>query len=161
MDRGESLGRESPNMPRKCSRLSNEGIRGTPSSTETPRSLETPISARYHSQVGAASDRRQSSGRRRLSDESVNRASRQSARDTVGDSTYLNRLNINTPTLENVETPSHQQHMFGKFLLFLYFFFFFVSIFYMFLCFLCVFVQCCEYFQLFLCVEDQVLSGGR
>jgi hypothetical protein len=123
MDRGESLGLESPNIPRKHSRLSNEGIRWTSSPTKTPSSLETPISARYHSQVGAASDRRQSSERRKLSYESINRASRQSAWDTIGDSTYLNRLNINTPTLENVETPSHQQDMFGKFLLFLYFFF--------------------------------------
>lgn len=30
----------------------------------------------------------------------------------------------------------------------------------MFLWFLCVFVQCCEYFQLFLCVEDQFYQGG-
>jgi hypothetical protein len=29
----------------------------------------------------------------------------------------------------------------------------------MFLCFLCVFVQCCEYFQLFLCVEDRFYQG--
>jgi hypothetical protein len=62
--------------PRKRSRLSNQGIRGTPSSIETPRSLETPISARYRSQVGAPSDRRKSSERRRLLDESINRASR-------------------------------------------------------------------------------------
>jgi hypothetical protein len=130
---------KSPNMPHKHSRISNEGIRGTSSLIETPRSLETPISTRYHSQVGAASDKRQSSGRRRLSYESVNRASRQSA-CTIGDSTYLNRLNINTPTPENVETPSHQQDMFGKFLLFLYFFFFFcvylyIYYIYVFMCF--------------------------
>ena len=29
-----------------------------------------------------------------------------------------------------------------------------------FICFLCVFVQCCEYFQLFLCVEDRFYQGG-
>jgi hypothetical protein len=56
MDQGDSLGQESPNISHKISRLSIERIRGTRSSTETPRSLETPISTRYHSQVGEASD---------------------------------------------------------------------------------------------------------
>lgn len=88
MDWGDLLGCESLNMTHKHSRVSNEWIRGNPSSRETLRSLET---------VGEASDKRHSSGMRILSNESVNKATGQSAQDTVGDSTYLNRLNINTP----------------------------------------------------------------
>jgi hypothetical protein len=94
---------------------------------------ETPISARHGSLGGAASDQRKSSGMRRLSDESVNRSSRQSARNRAMDANFLDALHINTPTPENVGNPSHQQNMFGKFLLFLYFFV------YLCLCFICFF----------------------
>jgi hypothetical protein len=79
IDRGEMLIQESPNMSRKHSRLSNEGGRGTPSSNETPRTSENPISSRHGSLGGEASDQRKSSEMRRLSDESVNRSSKQSA----------------------------------------------------------------------------------
>jgi hypothetical protein len=46
---------ESPKMPRKRSRLSNEGVRGTPSLTETLRTSETHISARHGNLGGATS----------------------------------------------------------------------------------------------------------
>jgi hypothetical protein len=89
---------KSPNMPRKCSRISNERGRGTPSSNETPRTLETPISTRHGSLGGAASDQRKSSQMRRLSNESVNISSIQSAQNSSMDIALLDRLNINTPT---------------------------------------------------------------
>ena len=76
IDQGEMSRYESPNMPRKCSRISNEGGRGTPSLNETPRTSKTNISARQGSLGGAASDHRQSSQMRRLLNESVNRSSR-------------------------------------------------------------------------------------
>jgi hypothetical protein len=96
--RGEMSRQESPNIPRKRSRLSHEGRRGTPSSTET------------------LSDQRQSSQRRRLSNESVNRSSRECAQNSAMDATFLDRLHINTPTPENVGNTSGQENMFGNFL---------------------------------------------
>jgi hypothetical protein len=71
---------------------------------------------------GQASDQRKSSQMRRLSNESVNRSSRQSAQNSAMDATFLDRLHINTPTPENVGNTSQQQNMFGNFLLILYFF---------------------------------------
>jgi hypothetical protein len=113
--RGEMSRQESPNMPRKCSRISNEGGRGTPSLNETSRMLETHISARQGSLGGEASDQRKSSQMRRLSNESMNRSSRQSAQNSVMDENFLDRLHINTPTLENVGNTSRQENMFGNF----------------------------------------------
>jgi hypothetical protein len=89
---------ESPNIPHKRSRLSQEGRRGTLSSTET------------------LSDQRQSSQRRRLSNESVNRSSRECAQTSAMDATFLERLHIDTPTPENVGNTSGQENIFGNFL---------------------------------------------
>jgi hypothetical protein len=88
---------ESPNIPRKRSRLSQEGRRGTPSSTETP------------------SDQRQSR-QRRLSNESVNRSTPECAQASAMDATFLDRLHIDTPTPENVGNTSGQENIFGNFL---------------------------------------------
>jgi len=144
--RGKMSRQESPNMTCKHSSLSNEGGRGTPSSNETPRTSEIPISVRHSNLGGEASDQRKSIQMRRLFNESVNRSSRQSAKNSAMDATFLDRLYINNPTPENVGNPSHQQNMFGNFLLFLYFFV------YLCLCFICfcfflmfyVFVKYCN-----------------
>jgi hypothetical protein len=96
---------ESPKMPHKRSRLSNEGGRGTPSLNETPRTSETHISA-SGSLGGTTSDQRKSSQTRRLSNEYVNRSSRQCAQNSAMDATFLDRLHINTPTPENVGNTS-------------------------------------------------------
>jgi hypothetical protein len=88
---------ESPNIPRKLSRLSQEGRRGTPSSTET------------------LSDQRQSR-QRRLSNESVNRSTPECAQESAMDATFLDRLCIDTPTPENVGNTSGQENIFGNFL---------------------------------------------
>jgi len=127
IDRGEMSRRESPNMPHKRSRISNEGGMGTPYLNETSRTSKAPISTRHHSLGGVANDQRQSSQMRQLLYESVNKATRQSARNRAMDVYFLNRLHINTPTPENVGNPSHQQNMFGKFILFLCFFMYFLN----------------------------------
>jgi hypothetical protein len=93
---------ESPKIPHKRSRLSNEGGRGTPSLTETLRTSETHISARQGSLGGETSDQRKSNQRRRLSNEYVNRSSRECAQNSAMDAVFLDRLHINTPTPENV-----------------------------------------------------------
>ena len=87
---------ESPSIPRKHSRLSHEGRRGTPSSTET------------------LSDQQQYSQRRRLSNESVNKSSREYAQNSAMYVAFLDRLHINTPTPENVGNTSRQENMFGN-----------------------------------------------
>ena len=98
---------ESPNIHRKFSRLSQEGRRGTPSSTET------------------SNDQRQPSQRRRLSNESVNRSSRECAQNSVMDATFLDRLHINNPTPENVGNTSGQEIISSNFFLFCLFLLYF------------------------------------
>jgi hypothetical protein len=132
---------ESPKIPRKHSRLSNEGGRGTPSLTETLRTSKTHISARQGSLGGATSDQRKSNQRRRLSNESVNRSSRECAQNSAMDATFLDRLHINTPTPENVGNTSRQENMFGNF-----FFFVFLCI-YVYVIYMCV----CVYIFFFFC----------
>ena len=90
--------KESQKIPHKRSRLSHEGRRWTPYLSET------------------LSDQWQSSKRRRLSDESVNRSSQECAQNSAMDATFLDMLHINTPTLENVGNTSWQEYMFGNFL---------------------------------------------
>ena len=128
------LRQEYPNIPRKCSRLSHEGRRGTPSSTKT------------------LSDQGQSSKRRRLSNESVNRSYQECAQNSAMDATFLDRLHINTPTPENVGNTSRPENMFGNFLFFLYFcvfmFKFYIS---MYVC-VCVCV-CLIFFMFFVSVK--------
>jgi hypothetical protein len=107
LDQGEMSRQESPKMPRKIYRLSNEGIRGNPSLTETLRMSETPISTKHGNLEGAtSSDQRQSSQRRRLSNEYVNRSSIECAQNSAMDDNFLDRLHINTPTPENAENAS-------------------------------------------------------
>jgi hypothetical protein len=90
---------DSPKMPCKRSRISNEGVRGTPSLNETLRKLETHISTMHENLGGAtSSDQRKSSQRRRLSNESMNRSSRECAQNSSMDVAFLDRLHINTPT---------------------------------------------------------------
>jgi hypothetical protein len=126
--RGKMLRQESPNMPRKHSRLSNEGGRGTSSLNETPRTSKTHISEKQGSLGGETSDQRQSTQMRRLSNESVNRSSRKSAQNSAMHATFLDRLHINTPTPENVGNTSRQENMFGNFCLFCIFFICFIYI---------------------------------
>ena len=78
---------DSPNIPHKRSRISQEGRRWTPSSTETP------------------SDQQQSY-QRRFSNESVNRSTAECAQESAMDATLLDRLRIDTPTPENVGNTS-------------------------------------------------------
>ena len=77
-----------PNIPRKCSRLSQEGRTTTPS-------------------TGTPSEHQQSS-QRILSAESANRST----------ADFLDTLRINTPTLENVGNSSRPENISGKFLIF-------------------------------------------
>ena len=93
---------ESPKIPHKHSRLSNEGRRGTPSMTKTP------------------SDQWKSIQRRRLSIKYVNRSSWESAQTSAIDATFLDRLHIDTPTPENVWNTSGQENIFVNFLWFIY-----------------------------------------
>jgi hypothetical protein len=88
---------ESSSIPHKLSRLSQEGRRGTPSSTETP------------------SDQRQFC-QRRLSNESVNRSTQECAQTSAMDADFLDRLHIDTPTPENVGNTLGQEIIFGNFL---------------------------------------------
>ena len=84
----------------------------------TLRTPETHISARHENfGGGTSSDKRQYNQRRRLSNESVNRSSRQCAQNSVMDATFLDRLHINTPTPDNVGNTSRQENMFGNFFL--------------------------------------------
>jgi hypothetical protein len=113
---------DSPNIPRKRSRFSQEGTRGTPSSTET------------------LSDQ-QKSRQRRLSNESVNRSNAECAQESVMDATFLDILRIDTPTPKNVGNTLGQENIFGNFLCFDYFCCIFV---YLNSC----QVKCCNYFQM-------------
>ena len=88
---------ESPNIPRKRSRLCHEGRRGTPSSTET------------------LSDQQQSR-QRTFSNESVNRSTAECAQESAMDATLLDRLRIDTPTPKNLGNTSGQENIFGNFL---------------------------------------------
>ena len=88
---------DSPNIPRKFSRLSQEGRRETPSSTET------------------LSDQRQSC-QRRLSNKFVNRSTPEYTQESAMDATFLDRLHIDTPTAENLGNTSGQKNIFGNFL---------------------------------------------
>jgi hypothetical protein len=80
--------RDYPNIPRKRSRLSQEGRTTTPS-------------------TGTPSEHQQSS-QRRLSAESANRST----------ADFLDTLRINTPTPENVGNSSGPENISGKFLIF-------------------------------------------
>jgi hypothetical protein len=84
------------NIPRKCSRHSQEGRTITPPSTET-------------------SSEHQQSRQRRVSTESVNRSTAEPAQTSVMDATFLDRLCINTPTPENVGNSSGPENISGKF----------------------------------------------
>jgi hypothetical protein len=88
---------ESPNIPRKRYRLSQEGRRGTPSSTKT------------------LSDQRQSR-QRRLSSESMNISTRECAQASAMDAAFLGRFHIDTPTPDNVGNTSGQENILGNFL---------------------------------------------
>ena len=88
---------DSPNIPHKLYRLSQEGRRGTPSSTKTP------------------SDQQQFC-QRKFSDESVNRSTADCAQTSFMDATFLDRLHIDTPTPENVGNTSGQENISGNFL---------------------------------------------
>jgi hypothetical protein len=80
--------RDYPNIPRKRSRLSQEGRTTTPS-------------------TGTPSEHQQSS-QRRLSAESANRST----------ADFLDTLRINTPTPESVGNSSGPENISGKFLIF-------------------------------------------
>ena len=101
--------RDSPNIPRKCSRYSQEGRTRTPSSTKT------------------LSEQHQSC-QRRFSNKCVNRSIAEPAQASAMDATFLDRLYIDTPTLENVGNTFGQENISGIFFLiclfFLYFFVF-------------------------------------
>ena len=108
--------------------------------TETTRTSETPISARHGNLGGAtSSDKRQFSQRRRLSNEFVNRSSKECAQNSAMDANFLDRMKINTPTPENVENTSRQENMLSNC-------FFFVCVF-IFMLYVCVCV--CVYFFMF------------
>jgi hypothetical protein len=94
--------RDYPNIPRKRSRLSQEGRTTTTSSTGTP-------------------SEHQQSRSRRLSAESVNRSTAEHAQTSVMDAAFLDTLRINTPTPENVGNSSGPENISGKFLNFVYF----------------------------------------
>jgi hypothetical protein len=108
---------------------------------------------------GETSDQRQSSQTMRLSNEYVNRSSKQCAQNSAMDVAFLDRFHINTPTPENVGNTSRQENMFGNFYLFIYLFFVCVCV-----C-VCVFIIFLCFFFLFLlnvvisfkcvCVEDE------
>ena len=72
--------RDSPNIPRKCSRYSQEGRTITSSSTET-------------------SSEKQQSRQSRFSNESVNRSTTHPAQASAMDAALLDRLCIDTPNL--------------------------------------------------------------
>jgi hypothetical protein len=99
---------------------------------------ETHISARQGSLGGATSDQRKSIQMMRLSNESMNISSRQSSQNSSMDATFLDRLHINTPTLENVGNTSRQENMFGIF----FFDFVFLCI-YVYVLYICVCVCVC------------------
>ena len=101
MDRycGVMSTRDYANIPRKRSRLSQEGRTTTPSSTGTP-------------------SEQQQSRSRRLSAKSVNRSTAEPAQTSVMDAAFLDRLRINTPTPENVGNSSRPENISGKFLIF-------------------------------------------
>ena len=101
MDRycGVMSTRDYANIPRKRSRLSQEGRTTTPSSTGTP-------------------SEQQQSRSRRLSAKSVNRSTAEPAQTSVMDAAFLDRLRINTPTPENVGNSSRPENISGKFLKF-------------------------------------------
>jgi hypothetical protein len=90
--------RDYPNIPRKRSRLSQEGRSTTPS-------------------TGTPSEHQQSS-QRRLSAESANRSTAEHAQTSVMDAAFLDTLRINTPTPENVGNSSGPENISGKFLIF-------------------------------------------
>ena len=94
--------RDSPNIPRKLSRYSQEGRTRTPSSTETPSEQQ---------------QFRQS----RFSKKSINRSTTEHAEATDMDATFLDRLCINSPTPENVGNSSGQENISSKFLKFFLF----------------------------------------
>ena len=90
---------DSPNIPCKCSRHSQEGRTRTPSSTKTP-------------------SEQQQSRQRRFSNESVNRSTSEPTQASAMDVEFLDRLGINTPTPENVGNSFGQENIAGKFLKF-------------------------------------------
>jgi hypothetical protein len=93
------LTRYFPNIHRKISMHSQEGRTRTPSSTETM-------------------SEQQQSRKRRFSNESVNRSTVEPSQASSMDASFLDRLRINTPTLENVGNRSGQENISGKFLKF-------------------------------------------
>ena len=88
---------DSPNIPCKLSRFSQEGRTRTHSSTET------------------SSDQQQSH-QMRFSNESVNRSTVEPMHTSVVDETFLERLHIDTPTPENVGNTSRQENISSNFL---------------------------------------------
>ena len=101
MDRycGVMSTRDYENIPQKHSHHSQEGRTITLSSTETL-------------------SEHQQSHQRRVSTESVNRSTAEPTQTNVMDASFLDRLRINTPTLENVENSSGPENISGKFLKF-------------------------------------------
>ena len=93
------LTRDSPNIPCKRSRHSQEGRTRTPSSTET-------------------SSEQQQSHQRRFPNESVNISTAEITQASAMDAALLDRLRINTPTPKNVGNSSGQENIYGKFLKF-------------------------------------------
>ena len=77
--------------------VSQKGRRGNPSLTETQ------------------SDQQQSR-QRRLSNESMKISTAECAQTSSMDATFLDRLNIDTPTPENVGNTSGQENIFGNFI---------------------------------------------
>jgi hypothetical protein len=109
---------------------------------------ETHISTRQGSLGGATTDQRKSSHRRRLSNEYVNRSSRECVQNSAMDETFLDRFHINTTTPENVWNTSRQGNMFDlfflKFCIFVYLCLFYIYIykfFYVLISFKCVYVE--------------------
>ena len=88
---------DSPNIPCKPSRLSQEGRTITPSSTETL-------------------SEQQQSRQRRFSNDSVNRSTAEPSQGSTIDASFLDRLRIDTATPENVGNTSGQENISGNFL---------------------------------------------
>ena len=86
---GKILIQDSPNIPHKWSRFSQEGRTITPSLTETL-------------------SEQQQSRERIFSNDFMNRSTVEPAQDSAMDATFLDRLYIDTPTPENVGNTSGQ-----------------------------------------------------
>jgi hypothetical protein len=91
------LTQDSPNIPRKCSKLSQEGRTRTHSLTETP-------------------SEQQKSHKRRFSNESVNRSTVEPAQASDMDATFLDKLLIDTPKPENAGNTYGQENISVNFL---------------------------------------------